>query len=138
MPWSHPTRFHLVDDDAELADAEHRQHVTMSAGILADTLVRVDHQEGRLSSRRSGHHVLEEFDMPRRVDDDVVAARALEKDPRGVDRDPLRLLVLQRVEEKRIFKGLGVSVAAGADRVQLSRGSEPVSASSRPTIVLLP
>ena len=76
--------------------------------------------------------------MARRVDDDVVARGGLEEDARRIDRDALRLLVLQRVEQERVLERLRVPLAGRRTCSSLPSGSEPVSASSRPTIVLLP
>ena len=60
--------------------------------------------------------------MARRVDDQEVALRGLEEDPRRVDGDPLRLLVLERVEEERILERLGVPFAVRLNHLELALG----------------
>ncbi|MPN23852.1 hypothetical protein SDC9_171245 [bioreactor metagenome] len=44
--------------------------------------------------------------MPRRIDDNITTLVSLEKAAAGVDGYALGLLVFQRVEKKRVFKGL--------------------------------
>ena len=66
---------HLVHDDGELADAEQRHHVAVAAGVLLHAFGRVDHQQRGLGPRRAGDHVLEELDVPRRVEDQVRRGR---------------------------------------------------------------
>ena len=92
----------------------------------------------RLGARGTRDHVLQELDVAGRVDDDVVARRCLEEHARGVDRDALRPLVLERVEQKRVFERPGRPGAERLNLVELAVRQRSVSASSRPMIVLLP
>jgi hypothetical protein len=59
---------------------------------------------------------------PGRVDDDVVARLRLEEHARGVDRDALRALVLERIEQKRILEGLGRARAERTHLLELAVG----------------
>ena len=63
--------------------------------------------------------------MPGRIDDDVVARRALEEAARGVDRDPLILLVRQRVEQERVLERLARALALAPHRLQLPLRQRP-------------
>jgi hypothetical protein len=76
--------------------------------------------------------------VARRVDDDVVARARLEKHARGVDRDALRALVLERVQQKRVLERLRRPRAQRLHLLELAVRQRCVSASSRPMIVLLP
>ena len=53
----------------------------------------------RIGAGGAGHHVLDEFLVPGRVDDDVFALRGAEPDLARVDGDVLVALGLQRVHE---------------------------------------
>jgi hypothetical protein len=72
--------------------------------------------------RRAADHVLQELDVARRVDDQEVALLGLEEDPRGVNRDPLRLLVLERVEQEGVLERLGIPLSVGLDHLELALG----------------
>jgi len=93
--------------------------------VLAHPLLGVDHQHRRLGARRPRDHVLQELDVPRRVDDDVVALGALEEAARGVDGDPLVLLVRQRVEQERVLERLPRPLALSPHRLQLPLRQRP-------------
>jgi hypothetical protein len=69
--------------------------------------------------------------VPRRVDDDVVALARFEESARGVDGNALGLLILERVEQEGVLEGARTDSS-------FPSGKDPVSASSRPTTVLLP
>ena len=92
----------------------------MAARVLPHPLFGVDDQQRRRGLGGSGDHVPEELYVSRSVDDDVVALRGHEVDARGFDRDALRLLVLERVEQEGVFKGLRVALAVGADSLELA------------------
>ena len=111
---------HLVDDDGDLPDTEHRQHEPVAARVLPDAFMGVDHEQRRLGPRGPGDHVLQELDVPGRVEDDVVPSRGLEEHAGRVDGDPLRLLVLEGVDQEGVLERLGVALARQPDRIQLS------------------
>ena len=111
---------HLVHQDGDLPDAEHCQHVAVSAGIFLHAFRGVDHQKGGRRVRRAADHVLQELDVARCIDDEEVPFRRLEEDSRGVDRDALRLLVLQGVEQERILERLRVALAVSLDLLELA------------------
>ncbi len=120
MPLVVADQVHLVDADDHLPDAEHRQDVAVAAAVLAHALLGVDDQHGRLGARRARDHVLQELDVPGRVDDDVVARLALEEAARGVDGDALVLLVVERVEQERVLERLAGALALAPHRVELA------------------
>ena len=107
---------HLVDDDRDLPHAEHREQIGVPTRVLLDPFARVEHQERRFGARRSRDHVLEELDVSRRVQNEVPPLGRAEEHARRVDRDSLRALVLQRVEQKRILERLR---RAGAEILDL-------------------
>ena len=92
----------------------------MAAAVLAHALLGVDDQHGRLGARGARDHVLEELDVPGGVDDDVVALVALEEAARGVDGDPLVLLVGQRVQQEGVLERLAGALALAPDRLELA------------------
>ena len=94
----------------------------MTAGVFADPLRRVDHEQGGVRAGGPGDHIFEEFDVPGRVDDDVFPFFRLEEAARRVDGDPLRALVLQGVEEEGVFKRLSRAAAEFADAFDLAVG----------------
>ena len=92
----------------------------MAAGVLLHAAGGVDDHERRLSAGRAGDHVFEKFDVTGRVDDDVPALVGFEEAAGGVDGDALILLIVQRVEQESILKGLGVAAAVFADGLELA------------------
>ena len=78
----------------------------MAAGVFLHAARRVDHHERCLGAGSAGDHVFEKFNVAGRVDDDVPALFGLEEAARGVDRDALVLLVVERVEQKCVLEGL--------------------------------
>ena len=113
---------HLVDQHADLADAEHAEDVAVPLGVLPHALEGVDDEQRRLRARGAGDHVLEELHVARGVVDDVVALRRVEEAARRVDGDALRLLVLQGVQEERVLEGARVLLAHLLDLLQLAVG----------------
>ena len=69
-----PDEVHLVDEDRNLTDAEHRQHEAVPARVLLDAFLRVDDEQRGFGPRGASDHVLQELDVSGSVDDDVVAA----------------------------------------------------------------
>jgi hypothetical protein len=122
-PYSVPAhQVHLVDHHRELLDAEQRHHVAVPAGVLLDAFGGIDHQQRGLGPGGAGDHVLQELDVARRVEDQVVAQVALEEHPGGIDGDALGLLVLERVEQEGVLEGLGVQLALGPHLLELALG----------------
>jgi len=111
---------HLVHAHDHLADAEHAEDVAVAAAVLAHAFFRVDHEHRGLGPRRARDHVLQELDVPRGVDDDVVAPLRLEEAAGGVDGDALILLVRERIEEERVLEGLAGALAFTLDRFELA------------------
>jgi len=92
------------------------------ARVLAHPFLGIDHQQRGFGSCRTGDHVLEELDMPRRIDDDVVAAARLEEAARGVDGDALVLLVGERIEQEGVLERLAGALAFPPDALELALG----------------
>ncbi len=86
---------------------------------------RIDDQQRRMRARRAGHHVLEKLDVSGRVDDDVVTSGALEEDAGRINRDSLRLFILERIEQEGVLERLGVALAIGSHRLQLALRQRP-------------
>ena len=66
----------------------------------------------------AGNHVLEKLFVPGRVDDDVLPPRGAKRNLRRVDRDVLRLLLEQSIEQKGVFEFhsfRGASLLYGCD-----------------------
>ncbi len=100
-------------------DPQHREHISMASRIFLDPFMGVDDQERGFCPGSSGHHVLEKFNVARGIDDDVISFLRLKKNSSRVDRNPLGLFVLQRVDQEGIFERLRVSLAVGLDLLQL-------------------
>ena len=116
---------HLVDDHHDARNAEHAQERRVPARVLTHTLVRVDHEQRGLRARGPGDHVLQELDVAGRVDQDVFASLSPEETPRRVDRDALRLLVLQGVEEEGVLERLAGTLARGLHVLDLPGRNRP-------------
>ena len=110
----------LVHEYGDLRDPEHFEHIAVPSGIFADSLRRVDDEQCRLCPGRAGDHILEKFDMPGCVDDDVFPFFRFKEAARRIDGDPLRPLVLQCVQQKRVFKRLGIAAAHFPDLLDLA------------------
>ena len=110
---------HLVDHDGDLTHAEHREQIGVTPCVLLDPFAGVEHEQRRLRPRGARHHVLQELDVARRVEDEIAALRRAEEHARRVDRDPLRPLVLERVEQERVLERLRGAGAEILDLLQL-------------------
>ena len=97
---------HFVHEHRHLADTEHRKEIPMAAGVFLHAARSVDHHERCLGAGSAGDHVFEKFNVAGRVNDNVPALFGLEEAARGVDRDALVLLVVERVEQKCVLEGL--------------------------------
>ncbi len=80
----------------------------------------VDHQQCRFRACRPGNHVLDEFAMAGRVDDDVVAQLAAKPDLRGIYGDALVALRLKGIHQKGPLKGHAPALAHRLDGLQLA------------------
>ena len=106
---------HLIDDDRDLANAQKMQQIAVPAGLIAHAFGGVDDQHRRIGLRSAGDHVAQEFRVARRIDQHDFARVGAEADLRGVDRDALVALGLQRVEQERPLER---HAAPRADRLQ--------------------
>ncbi len=97
-------KVHLVDGDEDLLDAEQAEEVAVPAALLADAFVGGDEQHRGIRAGGAGDHVLEEFLVSRRIDDDVGADGGLELNLRGVDGNVLLLLLEQSVQQEGEFE----------------------------------
>ena len=72
-----------------------RSFLKVSAlGVGAASLAR---PQSVFGARRAADHILKEFNMPRRVDDDVIAFSGLKKTAGRINGDALRLLVFEGI-----------------------------------------
>ena len=94
----------------------------MPARLLAHALRGVDQEQRGLAAGRAGDHVLEEFLVSGRVDDDVVACLGAELDLRGVDGHALIALGLERVHQERPLERHAAPLAHRLDRLELALG----------------
>ena len=92
----------------------------MPAGLLLQTLARVEQHDRGIRAGRAGDHVLKKFLVPRRVDDDVVPRRGAKLNLRRVDRDVLLLLLQQRVEQEGVFEVHALRRASLLDLLDLA------------------
>jgi len=60
-------QIHLIDRHDDLINAQHAQQVTVPAGVFLHAFLRVDHQHRCLRMGSSRHHILDKFNMPRRI-----------------------------------------------------------------------
>ena len=107
---------------------EQTEQLSVPAALLAHAFIRRDHHHRRIGAGRPGDHVLQEFLMTRRVDDDVVTPGAPKLNLRRIDRDVLLLLLRERIEHKGVFERLALRRARLAEALSiLPSGSESVS-----------
>ncbi len=112
----------LVDDDRNLPQSQELQDEGMAARLFAHTFGGIDHQQGRLGLGDAGDGVLQEFLVPRRVDDDIGALGGLEEDLRRVDGDALVALGLEGIQQERPFQRTAALVAGGLEFGELAFG----------------
>jgi hypothetical protein len=115
-------RVHLVDDHSDLPDAQQMQEETVEARLLLDALAGVDQHQRGVGARRARDHVLDEFTVPGRVDDHVVARRRAQPDLGGIDGDALVALGLEGIHEERPFEGHAAPLAHRLDGLELALG----------------
>ena len=113
---------HLVDDDGDPADAEQMQQKTVPPALLAHAFGGIDHQQRGVRLGGTRHHVLQELDVARRIDQQHIAVRRVEPDLAGVDGDALVALGLQRVEQERPFERHAAPLAHAFDGLELAVG----------------
>ena len=101
-------QIHFVHRDNHLAQAEETEQLSVPAALLAHTFIRRDHHDRGIGAGRPGDHVLQEFLMAGRIDDDVVAPGAPKLNLRRIDRDVLLLLLGERIEDKGVFERLAL------------------------------
>ena len=112
---------HLVHQNGQLPDAEHRGDVPVAAGIFLHAFARIDDDQRGVRPGGARDHVLQQVDVTGCIDDDVVARLRAKEHARRVDRDALCTLVLQRVEQERVFERLRCPVTERFDLIDLAR-----------------
>ena len=115
-------KIHLVHQHGHLLYAQHGQKIAVAAGVFLNASGSVDDQQRRFGAGSAGDHVFEKFDVAGGVDYYIAPLVRLEKAAGGIDGYALRLLVFQSVQQKGIFKRLGVALAHFADCVELALG----------------
>jgi hypothetical protein len=113
---------HFVHEHGDLPDAEQVQQITMEARLLLHAVAGVDQEQRGVGAGCAGDHVLDEFAVARRVDDDVVALGGLEPDLGGVDGDALVALGLEGVHQERPFERHAAPLAHRLDGLVLAVG----------------
>ena len=66
-------KIHFVDADSDLLYAQHAQQIPVPPRIFANAFFGVDYKQTRFGAGGAGDHVLEELDMSRRIDDDILS-----------------------------------------------------------------
>jgi hypothetical protein len=95
---------HLVYDDNDMLDAKHAQQVGVTSALFPHPFVRTDHKDRCVRSRCASNHVLQEFLVPRGINDGVLAPRRSKRNFGRIDCDVLFLLLKKRIEQKGKFK----------------------------------
>ena len=116
----HPV--HLVDDDRDLFDAEQMQQIAVTPGLVAHAFERIDDQDSRISLRCAGDHVAQKFRVARRIDQHDIARAGAETNLRGVDRDALIALCLQRIQQERPLERHAAPLADGFQHFEFAVG----------------
>ena len=83
----------------------------MAPRVLPHAFLSVDNQQGRFGPRGTRDHVLQKFNMAGSIKNNVITLGRFKKYAGRIDRDALRLLILQSVYEKSILEGLRVAAA---------------------------
>ena len=94
----------------------------MPPGVFLNTFLGVDNEQRGLGAGCAADHVLQKLHVAGGIDDDVVAPGRFEETTRRIDGDPLRLLVLERVQQERVLERTGVFAAHGLYLVELALG----------------
>jgi hypothetical protein len=113
---------HLVDRHHDAAHAQQAQQVGVAPRLVLHPFVRVDDQHHRVGAGRPAHHVLQEFLVPRGIDQHVFALPGAKADLRGIDGDPLVALGLHGVDDECPFEGHAALLRHGLHRLQLALG----------------
>ena len=92
----------------------------MPPALLAHSFIRGDHHDGRIRARRPGDHVLQEFHMAGRINNNVTPVPTGELNLRRVDGNVLLLFFRKRIEKKGVLEGLPLRRAALANVFDLS------------------
>src|SRR5437764_12379539 len=92
----------------------------MPPALLAHSFIRGDHDDGSVRARRAGDHILQEFHVAGRIDDNVTPVPTGELNLRCVDGNVLLLFFRKRIEKKGVLEGLPLRRAALANAFDLS------------------
>ncbi len=102
---------HLVHCKNKMPDVEQCGHCQVPPGLFDNALSRVDQDDDKLGSRRTGHHVAGVLDMPGCVGEHELALRRGEVAVRNIDRDALFALGPQPVGQQRKLDAVVPAVA---------------------------
>ena len=91
----------------------------MPPGLFFQPFLGIDQQDGLIRGGRPGDHVFDELPVPGSIDDLKRPSRMTKFNPRGVDRDVLRLLLKQRIQEEGVLKRHPLLPAGLFHRLQL-------------------
>ena len=95
-----PHQIHLVHREHDVADAEERGQVAVTAGLREHALARIDEDHGEVRRRRGGDHVAGVLLVPRGVGHDELAALRREEPIGHVDGDALLPLGHQPIDQE--------------------------------------
>ena len=113
---------HFVHGHNNLPKIEQTEQLSVPAALLAHAFIRRDHYDRRIGIRCAGDHVLQEFLMAGRVDDDVVPPGAPKLNLRRIDRDVLLLLLGERIKHKGVFERFSARCARFAKAFDFALG----------------
>ena len=95
-----PDQIHLVHREHDVADAEERGQVAVTAGLREHALARIDEDHGEVRRRRGRDHVAGVLLVPRGVGHDELAALRREEPIGHVDGDALHPLRHQPIDQE--------------------------------------
>ena len=101
-------QIHFVHGHNHFAQPEETEQLSVPAALFAHPFIRRDHHDRGIGAGRARDHVLQEFLMPGRIDNHVVAPGAAKLNLRRIDRDVLLLLLGERIKDKGVFERLAL------------------------------
>ena len=101
------------------------QQIAMAPRLLLNPFMGVDHQHRRLSRGRTRNHVLQEFLVSRRIDNQIRARLGAEPNLRRINGNALVPFGLKRIHDKRPFERHAALVANRLQILDLALGQRP-------------
>jgi len=107
---------HFVDSHYHLLDAQHTEQIAMPARIFAHAFMRIDDQHSCFSMRSTRDHILDKFNVPRCIQDEILAHFRFEKDAGSINGDVLCAFVFERIDKISVLKWHTAAGAIGLQR----------------------